>query len=352
MSKIVNKETLTYDFFSMKSGDIKDMELLIKKLGTYLSKNEPDSELECILIASKATRESTLTNDFNKCCQIAAPMHEALQSKSNLSIIELTAWAMVTSLAPYKQSKDCAEKILTALENEHSQYKKRRTVEFIVYSHMQERLVRVKCSSDNDIEPEAEKGILKLFKHYTALVYDICEKHNLITIKAVTQLREGIFFRDIDLINEGLELIKKAKNKSLFSSFRLELLEYVHHLGDNISKAPLDIILGHNIATKRKELGISQEEVANYLEMQTNSYATIERGIRGATVTNLHKLAQYFDIPETYFFHAHKKDFALGNREKSDITLQKLGTILHNASDKTKNYAVSMVDSYVKHHAE
>jgi len=349
MKKTVDKEILVRNFFSFKAEDVKGREVLVKKISTYLSENEPDSELECIQIALKAVREFLISHDFNKCCKIAAPMFKALLVKNNPSFTELTTWAMILHYASYEQSKSCAEKILAALDSEFSRERKRESVKFIVYCNMVKRLLHAKHPSYNATKCEASWAEIRdLFRHYAAQVYDTCEKHNAFLMEAVTNVREGIFFVDIDLIDKGLEWIKKGKDDSLFKAIRLELLEYSQHLGDNISKAPLDIIVGYNIAKMRNEMGMSQGDVAGHIEMRRNSYAAIERGFRGATLTTLFKLAQLFDVPETYFFHGHKKDFAFGNKINSDPTAQKMSIILRNASDSEKEYAINMVELYAK----
>ena len=73
---------------------------------------------------------------------------------------------------------------------------------------------------------------------------------------------------------------------------------------------------GNRIQKLRKIKGITQEKLANDLNVATNSLSNIERGFRGASIDLLIEIAVYFNVTMDYLLLG--KDMK-GNEAKKKI---------------------------------
>ena len=60
--------------------------------------------------------------------------------------------------------------------------------------------------------------------------------------------------------------------------------------------------IGRKVKNLRLEKGISQEKLAEYVNMSREHISCIERGKNLATIETLYNLAQYFKVDIKYFF--------------------------------------------------
>ena len=61
--------------------------------------------------------------------------------------------------------------------------------------------------------------------------------------------------------------------------------------------------INNNIASIRKRLGYSQEEVANHLEVSRQTYMKMEREGGQVTTSQLEELSKYFGVPVAEFYY-------------------------------------------------
>lgn len=66
-------------------------------------------------------------------------------------------------------------------------------------------------------------------------------------------------------------------------------------------------IIGENIKYFRKNLGFSQENIANYLEVDTSLVSRLESGERKISGIQLTKLANLFGVDLASFFEENKE---------------------------------------------
>jgi transcriptional regulator with XRE-family HTH domain len=55
-------------------------------------------------------------------------------------------------------------------------------------------------------------------------------------------------------------------------------------------------VLGTKLKQKRKHLGLTQEKIAEYLQLEESYYSRIERGERELSIETLVKLAHFYDL--------------------------------------------------------
>lgn len=73
----------------------------------------------------------------------------------------------------------------------------------------------------------------------------------------------------------------------------------------------LSILVGENIASKRKQLGISQDELAEKLDISASSLSRIESGQASPRFSRLEKLAEILQCQVTDLFRRHDKPLAV-----------------------------------------
>lgn len=67
-----------------------------------------------------------------------------------------------------------------------------------------------------------------------------------------------------------------------------------------------------NISELRKELNVTQREVAKYVGVTTTTISQYESGIRTPTLANAKKLASYFNVPVESIAFGQKKSYRRG----------------------------------------
>ena len=75
----------------------------------------------------------------------------------------------------------------------------------------------------------------------------------------------------------------------------------------------LNILFGNNLRERRKELRLTQAEVAAKLGISTSFYANIERGNRFVSLEVLAGLAKALHVRIGSFFEEHKSNATLDN---------------------------------------
>lgn len=64
-------------------------------------------------------------------------------------------------------------------------------------------------------------------------------------------------------------------------------------------------LVGENIASRRKHLGLSQKELAARLCITQDAMARMEKGKIAPKMSRLDDIAHHLDCPVTYFFRHH-----------------------------------------------
>lgn len=85
---------------------------------------------------------------------------------------------------------------------------------------------------------------------------------------------------------------------------------------------------GARIQALRKEKGMTQEQLATKLNINTDSLGKIERGIKGFSIDLLIEMAVFFDASLDYI--------VLGREMQIDVTKQTLGFIINQLVDLEK----------------
>lgn len=100
-------------------------------------------------------------------------------------------------------------------------------------------------------------------------------------------------------------------------------------------------ILGKRIREERVRIGMTQEQMAEYIDVSTTYIGFIERGERSVTLEKLIMLAECFHVTIDYLLHEPSIEQEENNNEKKLLFLWRL------ASPDERNMILSIVDVIV-----
>ncbi len=108
-----------------------------------------------------------------------------------------------------------------------------------------------------------------------------------------------------------------------------------------MTKEQLRKTIGENIRNERSARNMSIDELAELLELTSGFVGLIERGRRGATAYNIHKLAEIFGIGVENLFLIHstkvKEDTPPKNKRR------RLMSLSYDLTDKELDFVIQMV---------
>lgn len=105
-----------------------------------------------------------------------------------------------------------------------------------------------------------------------------------------------------------------------------------------------DLILGENIAKVRKELGITQEDLAKQLGVSRRALCSYECGKCSIPVFLLPKLSNIFNVPVGQLLNIKNSFFSLDERTKKARLLKELEKVEKLPSEEQKA-VFTLIDS-------
>ena len=97
--------------------------------------------------------------------------------------------------------------------------------------------------------------------------------------------------------------------------------------------------IGTNIRVKRKELGLTQEKVAEMADISTSFYSHIENGTRKAGITTFVKLSEELGISLDYIINGLED-----KKEEPDEYVRKILFKLKDMNESKKLFVLKMLD--------
>lgn len=81
------------------------------------------------------------------------------------------------------------------------------------------------------------------------------------------------------------------------------------------SLAPLDIHIGMRIRQRRQLLGLTQQDIAEKINVRYQQIQKYERGINRVSASTLHDIADVLNIPVSFFYEEYTAEFEPGTQE-------------------------------------
>lgn len=103
-----------------------------------------------------------------------------------------------------------------------------------------------------------------------------------------------------------------------------------------------EFMIGHRIREERLRLNLTQEVLAEEVELTTAYIGQVERGERNLTIENLIKVANRLGVTVDYLL-TDSVDVS------NDTTMIQLGQLLNGRPLKDKELAVSLIKTLVTH---
>lgn len=105
------------------------------------------------------------------------------------------------------------------------------------------------------------------------------------------------------------------------------------------SSNQIDISLGGRLRDKRVSTGLSEEQLAEKLQIDAKDICAYERGSKRITAERLLHLSKVLGVKPVYFFGFDDNDWP-ADRERAYLTLPDQGLRLHRAFIGVKNAAL------------
>lgn len=109
-------------------------------------------------------------------------------------------------------------------------------------------------------------------------------------------------------------------------------------------KSDIINVLGKNIAKTRKELGLSQQQLAEKLEITQRVLCSYERGSRTMPVIMLPKIAKELNVPVNFLLGENYNKYSLDERTRKARLLRELEKLEKVPSEDQKSI-FNLIDS-------
>jgi len=347
---VKDRNVLIKSFFAYEGvHDVKKTNMLVEDIEAYLSVNEDDTEMYCVLQILLVYKIEYEQGDFETCRNMAKSIVEYFLNANRLSFVEI---AVVSMVIVYTTSHviafDLAQKAIDMLDNEHAKERTKENIRWMMQYNMTYRLQRaISFEIKDPLKQEAELAELKKsFFRYWNLAMDTCIEHELTGPRKVLETRKAIVDGDCDLIFEKLAAFdKKTKaDKLLVRTTTDEVVEYLYHCGKALSIKQRNWLVGAQIRKRRTQLGMTTDNLADVLKIDRMNFNRIERGETSARPERLYDIAKALNVEITYFYGN------VSDKPITDAALQKMSLILQDAPEELKGLIVDMAEKLVKFH--
>jgi len=271
---------------------------LKKKIQKYLNLSDVDDNaqlLDVVRILDMYITEYEY-HDSEYVYRIASPTIERLVNKKKWDTYDIfIASIMVAAARDYIVAHELAQRVLVDLENNVSctYYKSKKLA---VCMNASFRLLKAKCFEFSKGDAELD-NLYTLFMKYINQILELGAKYEVWwEFKAIALLREGVFRRDYQVVDEQLTIIAEKGDNALYKITVDEVSRYNVFTGDEITKVLLNIQIGKSIRKLRKSKYLTLERLAKMCNMKHASLQAIEQGKMMVSVYNLNKLAAIFEM--------------------------------------------------------
>lgn len=102
------------------------------------------------------------------------------------------------------------------------------------------------------------------------------------------------------------------------------------------------VLTGARIQSKRRALRLTQEVVAERVDLSPRMIADIERGASGMSIESMMRICNVLKVTPN--------DILIPNAQEDNEELQWLINALRNSSEDTRACAIDIVRAYLRHH--
>jgi len=334
------KYQLLEEVFAMKGNQdlVKNKEIRVRFVD-YIEFNGSDPQIEDGLRLLDAFAIEFQKSNLEVSSEICAPMYDRLLKTDQWDLYDVRLLAATIGYArTFTRLRELAEKALEKLE-EHSHEERYIRLKLVIHVNSINRMLRAKYFDCDNLVPSKELD--EMFNEYVDEVMSICNRHHYPVHKAVTVIRMGLFYQNNNLANEGFEMLSETGAEEVYRMMKEDAEEFSFFTGIRMSKKQLNLIIGDNVRKKRREFGMTLEDVSKALNLTNANIGFIERGERGATSYNLLRLSHLFGVNIDYFYTGVEAALPpeIAHRKAQ---LKKLDSFVKGLSDSQLDFMITM----------
>ena len=315
-----------------------EIEAVESQLKSYFKDNGDDPQISDALLMLKIADVECTSNDFEECCVVAAPILERLSHVKDWDFYDIRILsAVIDYTETYEQAIALVADALKCLE-QYTDEKLYLNVRLALNMNAMLRMLRAKYFDVDYLNPS--KDLEDAFDHYTKEATDLSVTYDSNINKSVIDIRKGVFYRDIDLVDDGFEALKLAGAEEVYRMLQTAIAEFNYFTELTISKRQFNVIVGANLKKERLAHDMKQEELAKILGVTIPAIGLMERGERSITSRNLGKFAYIFEVPIDTFYQGIGGTNAAGKHRSK---YQKLVALAKSLEDYELDYIIAMI---------
>jgi transcriptional regulator with XRE-family HTH domain len=325
------KEILLDEFFAL-GGNYKNHDkakALLNKIDKYLEKlEEKDRQLSYVKILLKVYEEEFNFHDFGEACRLASPV---VQSLLHITISEWDFYDLrfgqvaLTWTKSFEEGEELLKRILVML-NKYIDNEPKPTYKIRLFSHMNmiTRLLKADFMEiDAGRELNRSVNLERVFKDSFDSAFAICEckGEELKKYKFVLLIRNSLFDRDYESVDLYLSELKKIVDKEFYKAMVDSIMPYMPYAGFFITEKQLKIMVGSKLREFRERAGLTAEDIGKVLGYKIAHITAIERGERGLSLYQIHKIAHRYGVTIDMFCNDTKENKIIS---KIEVAFEKL----------------------------
>ena len=323
-------------------GDINGFNEVIENVEIYLDKNGLDTQLELVLHMARVRKLDCLGMNRESLFDAGKPAVELLQTIGD-DFFEIESIAtMLCFVESYELVKKLMEKALNALNTNLVSHERCEATKLIVFCNVSYRLLYSRFYDNED-----PKGVATIFNHCTESGIALCEKMgaDALVLRTILLVRQAVFYEDFAELDETLLALKHLDNRQAFTGMLDDIAEFYHKMDTAPPTDTIHLLLGHQIRTRREEIGLSREELATRVGMGMDSLRAVERGTRGFSMSNFMACAKALGIDYNYMLgnlSTHPQNIS------EDPKTREILTLMSALSDRGKSHLLEYTKILVK----
>jgi len=325
--------------------DIEELNSLKKDLEAYLKNYEDDADqrIENTLYLIKAWINYRLTDDLKSSYALVSPLLENLKLANLSNYNKMLLIGSIIVCKDYKQALEIVLRLEESVNDPSIDENIKIAVNVYTYSNFTEILLNTKFFAELSAEEEDE--VENLFSEYCEKTKSLCVSEEYLGLCHVTELKEGIFYKDKKLQDRAMKLANEHAEDEILKAVE-DTLDKYKVVGAIINTQAFNKKIGNRIKSERKLRKISTADFAKMVGLSVGALNILERGERSTTPEKLLHMSQIFGITVHELMH---EKYEIIN-EMTPILNPRLSEVIYlweELSEAEENFILNNIKSLI-----
>jgi len=335
-----NKDYFIAQYITQRGNNCAKLDEILDNLSAYMSNNEYDMQLDLASHAWHVHKEAC--NEVNAVGEIyyemADPVFKLLKSM-DWGIFELHVVANIIGYTrDYITGIELMNEAIDVLDGDFSKDENYNQIKTNLCYNLSSRLLHAKYYDKVDLQ--------RIQMAFDQCINMAMERKDDDTFKTMLLIRKALFHGDCKAISRHIDDLEATNNRWWIEYTKDSVIDFLPHLGNDITTPLLNMLIGHQIKKRRKELGISTSDFGDALDTTQTVVNEFERGDKGIGGPRLYRIAKVLQVDMGYFFGETKKN---PPNLITDITTHKITQLVSNLSEDDKGYVLNFIRGFVRH---